>query len=78
MSQLAQFVKVALLGTQRAAVPDLAPESPLAGKLPIPPNTDPESKLLDVAAAISLYEQVGQQVGQISATPLAGPGPTDP
>lgn len=78
MSQLAQFVKVALLGTQRAAVPELAPESPLAGKLPIQPNADPESKLLDVAAAISLYEQVGQRVGQISAPPLAGAGPTDP
>ena len=68
LSQLTDFVKVALLGTQREPLPEIDSDRPFAGLLKQLPKSTPEQTLLSRLAVISLYEQMGQQSGPLPST----------
>ncbi|MCP4422950.1 MAG: hypothetical protein GY803_00515 [Chloroflexi bacterium] len=69
MSQLNELTKIALLGTQRTALPELGDSSPIGELLAALDGDKPEQKLLKMAGTLGLYEQVGQLPQQIAHIP---------
>ncbi|MEM7346907.1 MAG: DUF5691 domain-containing protein [Chloroflexota bacterium] len=67
------LVKIALLGTQRAALPKIAADTPLGQLIAQLDQTNSEHQLLSLAGALSLQEQVGQQPAQESKTEFSLP-----
>ncbi len=60
------FVKTALIGTQRAALPKLPVASPLTEFLNQIETSEPEAALLSIAGVMALHEQAGQILAQIT------------
>lgn len=70
MRGLSEYVKVALLGTQREPVPDLPPNSPVGHLLAQLEPATLEDKLLSLAGAITMYQHVGQLPDRLSPIPV--------
>lgn len=66
MNRWLELTRAALLGTQRASLPDLQDESPLGQLLGSIENGQPEQTLLQMAGTLDLYEQVGRQPQRVS------------
>lgn len=70
MNRWLELTRVALLGTQRAPLPDLADESSLGQLLGAMDMSQPEQTLLQTAGTLDLYEQVGRQPQQFTPSDL--------